>query len=123
MTQIVRLPSELPFPFSKAVRAGGFIFLSGQIPISDDGKPIYGPIGDQTRHVMERIASTLTDCGASLTDVVKVTVWLSDLALFAQFNQVYREYFLATALPARSTVCAALAFDVDIEMEVTAYRP
>lgn len=123
MPQIVRIPSELPFPFSKAVRAGGFIFLSGQIPISDDGKPIYGPIGDQTRHVMERIATTLTDCGASLTDVVRVTVWLSDLALFAEFNQVYKEYFLPTALPARSTVCAALAFDVDIEIEVTAYRP
>lgn len=122
MPNIVRLPSELPFPFSKAVRAGGFIFLSGQIPIDHEGKPVYGPIAVQTRLVLDRVALTLTDCGAALSDVVRVTVWLSDLALFAEFNKVYREYFLPTALPARSTVCASLAFDVDIEIEVTAYR-
>jgi 2-iminobutanoate/2-iminopropanoate deaminase len=122
MPNIVRLPSELPFPFSKAVRAGGFIFLSGQIPTDDEGRPVYGPIAAQTRLVLDRVAATLTDCGAALSDVVRVTVWLSDLALFAEFNQVYREYFLPSALPARSTVCAALAFDVDIEIEVTAYR-
>lgn len=123
MNAIVRLPSELPFPFSRAVRAGGFIYLSGQIPIDDAGKPVYGGIAEQTRVVLDRVAGTLAACDASLRDVVKVTVWLSDLALFGQFNEVYREYFAATALPARSLVCAQLAFDVDVEIEVTAYRP
>lgn len=122
MPAITRVPSELPFPFSKAVHAGGFIFLSGQIPIDKEGKPVRGPIADQTRLVLDRIAATLKDCGAGLEDVVRVTVWLSDLALFAEFNQIYREYFLPPALPARSTVAAALAFDVDVEIEVTAYR-
>ena len=123
MPAIVRIPSELPFPFSKAVKAGGFVYLSGQIPLDAAGKPVLGPIAGQTRLVLDKIAATLAVCGAELADVVRVTVWLSDMALFADFNEVYREYFPATALPARSTVCAALAFGVDIEIEVTAYRP
>jgi reactive intermediate/imine deaminase len=123
MSPIVRIPSALPFPFSRAVQAGGFIFLSGQIPIDEDGTPVHGPIADQTRLVLDRIVTSLAVCGAGLADVVKVTVWLSDLALFGQFNEVYRDYFQAHALPARSTVCAALAVGVDIEIEVTAYRP
>ena len=122
MSAIIRVPSELPFPFSKAVHAGGFIFLSGQIPIDHEGKPVRGPIADQTRVVLDRIAATLKECGAGMEDVVRVTVWLSDLGLFAEFNQIYREYFQQPALPVRSTVGAALAFDVDVEIEVTAYR-
>lgn len=123
MSGLTRIPSQLPFPFSKAVLAGGFIFLSGQIPLDGEGKPARGPIADQTRLVLDTIAATLAECGAGLTDVVRVTVWLSDLALFAAFNEVYREYFTQAALPVRSTVSAALAFGVDIEIEVTAYRP
>jgi len=122
MSAIIRVPSELPFPFSKAVHAGGFIFLSGQIPIDHEGKPVRGPIADQTRVVLDRVAATLKECGAGMEDVVRVTVWLSDLTLFAEFNQIYREYFQQTALPVRSTVSAVLAFDVDVEIEVTAYR-
>lgn len=122
MTNIVRTPSELPFPFSKAVEAGGFVFLSGQIPMDASGKPVQGPIGAQARNVLDRIALTLEQAGLGLADVVRVTVWLSDLALFADFNAVYREYFKAPDLPARSTVSARLAFDVDLEIEVTAYR-
>lgn len=123
MATITRIPSDLPFPFSKAVHAGGFLFLSGQIALTEDGKPVHGPIAAQTRLVLDRVAATLAECGSSMADVVRVTVWLSDLALFAEFNQVYREYFQADALPVRSTVCAALAFDVDVEIEVTAYKP
>ena len=122
MTNIVRTPSELPFPFSKAVQAGGFIFLSGQIALDGDGQPLRGPIGAQTRNVLETIAATLAQTGAGLADVVRVTVWLSDLALFGEFNDVYREFFKAPDLPARSTVQARLAFDVDVEIEVTAFR-
>lgn len=122
MQKIVRTPSDLPFPFSKTVEVAGFIFLSGQIPIDADGQPVRGTIGEQTRQVLDSISATLDRAGASLADVVKVTVWLSDLALFAQFNEVYREYFSAPNLPARSLVRAQLAFDVDVEIEVTAYR-
>ena len=55
MSAIIRVPSELPFPFSKAVHAGGFIFLSGQIPIDHEGKPVRGPIADQTRVVLDQL--------------------------------------------------------------------
>jgi len=123
MQDIERIPSELPLPFSKAVRAGGFIYLSGQIPMGDDGKPQRGSIEQQTGAVLERIAATLDALGSGLEDVVRVTVWLSDLALFASFNAVYGSYFKAPHLPVRSTVQAKLAFDVDVEIEVTAYKP
>ena len=72
--------------------------------------------------MLDRITATLDGAGSSLKDVVRVTVWLSDLALFGDFNAAYRDYFEAPDLPVRSTVCAKLAFDVDVEIEVTAYR-
>jgi len=123
MAGIERIPSDLPFPFSKAVKAGGFLYLSGQIPLRADGKPLQGGIEAQARNVLDRIGATLAELGSGLEDVVRVTVWLSDLALFASFNDVYRSYFKAPHLPVRSTVQARLAFDVDVEIEVTAYKP
>lgn len=122
MPNIERTPSNLPLPFSKAVQAGGFIFLSGQIALTRDGAPGKGPIEEQTRNVLDQIAETLAQLGSGLADVVRVTVWLSDLTLFARFNDVYCDYFKAPNLPARSTVRAQLAFDVDVEIEVTAFR-
>ena len=122
MPAIERIPSDLPYPLSKAVRAGGFLFLSGQIPLDAAGQPLRGDIGLQTRAVLDTIALTLKQCDAGLGDVVRVTVWLSDMALFAGFNEVYKTYFDGH-LPARSTVSAALALGVDIEIEATAYRP
>ena len=121
MAGIERTPSELPLPFSKAVRAGGFLFLSGQIPLDASGAPLRGTIEEQTANVIERIAASLAQQGSRLEDVLRVTVWLSDLALFARFNAVYAGYFQAPHLPVRSTVQAKLAFDVDVEIEVTAY--
>lgn len=122
MPHIERMPSNLPLPFSTAVQAGGFIFLSGQIALTPAGTPVVGTIEEQTNNVLARIAATLAELGSTLADVVRVTVWLSDLALFARFNEVYRAYFKAPDLPARSTVQAQLAFNVDVEIEVTAYR-
>lgn len=123
MPHIERIASDLPLPFSKAVKAGGFIYLSGQIPMNTDGTPLRASIDEQTRNVLGRISTTLEELGTSLEDAVRVTVWLSDLALFAKFNEVYGAYFKAPHLPVRSTVSAKLAFDVDVEIEVTAYRP
>lgn len=122
MPNIERIPSDLPLPFSKAVRAGGFVFLSGQIPLGADGAPLRGTIEEQTAAVLERVEAALAQAGSGIEDVVRVTVWLSDLALFARFNAVYAEWFKAPHLPARSTVEARLAFGVDVEIEVTAWR-
>ncbi|WYX18500.1 RidA family protein [Achromobacter xylosoxidans] len=116
---IQRLPSSLPFPFSRAVKAGGFLFLSGQVPMSAAGEVVRGDIQTQTRAACERIVESLA-AGARLDQVVKATVWLSDMGHFAGFNEVYKEFFGA-ALPVRSTVASALALNVDVEIEVQAY--
>ena len=85
---IQRFPSSLPFPFSRAVKAGGFLFLSGQVPMSASGEVVRGDIQTQTRAVCERIGESLAACGARFDQVVKATVWLSDMAHFAGFNEV-----------------------------------
>ncbi|SDQ55482.1 RidA family protein [Pseudomonas sp. B21-012] len=117
---IERIPSHLPYPFSKAVKVGGFLFLSGQIPLHADGEVVRGDIQVQTRAALERIGETLAECGVGFDQVVKATVWLSDMAHFAGFNEVYKSFF-ASGYPVRSTVSAGLALGVDVEIEVQAW--
>ncbi|SPO60573.1 RidA family protein [Pseudomonas inefficax] len=119
-TDIQRCPSSLPVPFSRAVKPGGFLFRSGQVPISAGGEVVRGDIQAQTRAACERIGESLAACGARFDQVVKATVWLSDMSHFAGFNEVYKEFFGA-ALPVRSTVASALALGVDVEIEVQAF--
>ena len=120
MNTITRIPSPLPVPFSKAVKAGGFIFLSGQLAMGPDAKIIDGDITVQTRVILEGIASTLKEAGASMADVVRANIWLSNLADFAAFNAEYAKHF-ANGLPARSTVQAELFGGALIEIEVQAF--
>lgn len=115
-----RFPSTLPYPFSKAIRVGDFLFLSGQIPMCADGEVVRGDIQAQTAAVMTRIGETLAECGSSFDQVVKATVWLSDMQHFAGFNEVYQRHF-NNGYPVRSTVSAGLALGVDIEIEVQAW--
>jgi 2-iminobutanoate/2-iminopropanoate deaminase len=115
-----RFPSTLPYPFSKAIRVGDFLFLSGQIPMSADGEVVRGDIQAQTAAVMTRIGETLAECGSSFDQVVKATVWLSDMRHFAGFNEVYQRHF-NNGYPVRSTVSAGLALGVDVEIEVQAW--
>lgn len=101
-------PSELPYPFSAAVRAGepdgpGLLFVSGQVGIRE-GKPGDG-IEEQTRFTLENIRDVLAQAGATLEDVVKVTVFLTDMSLWPALNNVYREYF-PNDPPARSALGA-----------------
>lgn len=114
-------PSGMPMPFSRAVRAGDFLLLSGQIPLDDRQQPLRGDIAAQTRNVMDRIGATLAHAGASWRDVVKVNVWLADLNDFAAFNAVYASYF-ETNFPVRSLVQAQLAFGVGVEIEAQAWQ-
>lgn len=109
-------------PLSKAIRAGDYVYLSGQVPLRGDGSVETGSIEDQTRVVMENIKEILSEAGCELSDVIKATAWLSDRADFAGFNGVYAEYF-SDAPPARSTVESRLMIDIRVEVEVTAYKP
>ena len=91
-------------PYSQAVVAGGFLFGSGQIPVDPEtGRIVEGGIKEQTRRVMENIKAILEAAGCTLEDVVSVTVFLSDLNDFEEFNRVYAEYFKGQP-PTRTTV-------------------
>lgn len=121
MTNLIRYPSPLSAPISRAVRAGDFVFLSGQTPKNSDLTPFRGDIQAQTRNVLEAIKASLTELGMGLDQVVRCTVWLSDIRMMASFNEVYRAYF-ANALPVRTTVEAKLSQGVDVEIEATAWK-
>lgn len=119
--QLQRYPSHLPYPFSKAIRVGDFLFLSGQVPMDPQGNVVLGDIREQTEAVMSRIGETLTECGVGFDQVVKATVWLTDMQYFAGFNEVYKRYF-DNGFPVRSTVGGSqLALGVDVEIEVQAW--
>ncbi|MGH6881196.1 RidA family protein [Hypericibacter sp.] len=107
---------------SRAVRAGGYVFLTGQIPFSHGQPMTTGTIEEQTRAVLEAIKETLSEAGCDMSDVVKSMVWLRDRADFPGFNAVYGEYFPEEP-PARSAVLSDLLVDVRVEVEVVAYRP
>lgn len=107
---------------SRAIRAGDFVFLTGQIPFKDGAPMTTGSIEDQTRAVLEEIKQTLGQAGCALSDVVKAMVWLTDRADFPGFNAVYGEYF-PLAPPTRSAVVNDLLVDVRVEVEVVAYKP
>ena len=96
-------PSDLPYPFSAAVRTGDLLFVSGQVGMRD------GKVGDgieeQTRFTLENVKDVLAQAGCSLADVVKVTVFLTDMSLWPKMNEVYAEYFPKDK-PARSALGA-----------------
>ncbi|NNE23597.1 MAG: RidA family protein [Rhizobiales bacterium] len=107
---------------SRAIRAGDFVFLTGQVPFKDGVPMTTGSIEDQTRAVLDDIRVTLAEAGCELGDVVKSMIWLTERADFPGFNAVYGEYF-PDAPPARSAVVNDLLVDVKVEVEVVAYRP
>ena len=107
-------------PFSRAVRAGHFIFVSGQVPLGDDAEIVPGGIVEHTHQTMKNVISALESAGAALKDVVKCTVWLEDARDFASFNRIYLSYFKDHP-PARSCVESRLMIDAKVEIEAIAY--
>ena len=94
-------------PYEQAIKVGGFIYTAGQIPIDPKtGNLIAGNMGEQTRQVLENLKAVLEAAGSSLDKVVKVTVFLKNMADFGALNEIYAEY-LGNAKPARSTVAVA----------------
>jgi 2-iminobutanoate/2-iminopropanoate deaminase len=108
-------------PYSQAVRAGGLVFLSGQIALDPaTGHLEGGDVKAQTRRVIENLKAVLEAAGASLEKVVKTTVFLKDMNDFVAMNEVYADYFGKIA-PARATVQAArLPKDVSVEIDAIA---
>jgi len=109
-------------PYSQAIRAGGFVFASGQIPLDPATNTVVeGDITVQTHRVLKNLSAVLESAGLTFADVVKTTVYLADMSEFAAMNVVYAEYFVAPA-PARATVQAArLPRDVRVEIDFIAF--
>lgn len=108
-------------PYSQAVIANGFVFLSGQIPLDPStGTLVDGSIADQTRRVLNNLSSVLKSVGADLSNVVKTTVFMKDLGQFDEMNKAYAEFFTGNK-PARATVeVSRLPKGAEIEIEAIA---
>ncbi len=121
--EVIKIPNAPERPYSPAIRAGDYIFVSGQVGVRDNqGNEIEG-IEGQTKQCLDNASLILEMAGSSLTDVVKVTVFLTDVASFARMNEVYQTYFPENP-PARSTIAASLVNPAMlVEIECIAYCP
>jgi reactive intermediate/imine deaminase len=109
-------------PLSPVRFAGSTAYISGQLPRGGDGKIIAGDMQDQCRQALANLEVVLKSAGLELSDVVKVTAWITDADYMADFNLVYREYF-AEPYPTRSTIVSDLIVpDAMVEIEAVAYR-
>ena len=108
-------------PYSQATIAGGFLFTAGQIPLNPtSGSVVPGDVAAQSRQVLANLSAVLKEAGLTWMDVVKTTVFLTDMADFPRFNEIYAAA-LGDARPARSTVqVAALPRGVNVEVELIA---
>jgi 2-iminobutanoate/2-iminopropanoate deaminase len=108
-------------PYSQAIKAGGFVFVSGQIPIDPQtGEFVAGGIAEQTERVLKNLAAVLEAAGSGLDQVLKTTVFLADMKEYSGMNEVYAKYFNVSP-PARATVAAAgLPRDALVEIEAVA---
>ena len=112
-------------PYSQAVRAGEFVFASGQIPLDPaTGKIVTGEIEDEARQVLANLAAVLEAAGSGLERVVKATVYLTDLSLFPRVNTIYAEAFRFDPAPAHVTIgVSALPLGAQVEIDAVALVP
>jgi 2-iminobutanoate/2-iminopropanoate deaminase len=109
-------------PFHPAVRAGDFIFVSGQVAKDENGNMCVGNIEEETRWTLEGIKRILALDGATMADVVRATVYLEDARNFGRYNKVFAEFF-PEAMLARTTVEARAVIECKIEIDVVAFSP
>ena len=111
-------------PYSHAVRAGGLLFCSGQVPLDPaSGELVEGPVAVQARRCLDNLAAVCAAAGASLDDAVRLTIYMTDLGAFAELNEAYAAYFPGEA-PARVTVgVVALPKGAQVEIEAVVALP
>lgn len=115
-------PKNPNLPFHPAVRAGDFIYVSGQVAKDERGVMVAGTIEEETRATLEAVRRALRAAGSDLSDIVKMNVYLGDARDFGRYNGVFREYFPDGRL-ARTTVEARAVINTKIEMDCIAYAP
>ncbi len=123
--QVIGGPLEIDgrvLSLSKAIRAGDFVFITGQVPMRDGEPMTDGTIEEQTRACLDGLNEILAEAGCELGDVVKSMVWLKKREDFPGFNSVYAEYFPSEP-PTRSTLVSDFLIDILVEIECVAYRP
>jgi 2-iminobutanoate/2-iminopropanoate deaminase len=126
MTEIIETPQapKAIGPYSQAVRAGGWLFVSGQVPLDPKSGTLDGAtVAEQTERVLKNLAAVLAAGGSGLGRVLKTTVYMTDLARFAEMNEVYARHFSAAggSFPARATVqVAALPKGALVEIDAVA---
>lgn len=109
-------------PFHPAVRAGDFIFVSGQVPKDENNNMISGTIEEETLATLKTIARVIADEGATLSDVVRITTYLEDTRDFGRYNKAFLEG-IGDAVLARTTVEAKAVINTKIEMDAVVYKP
>lgn len=109
-------------PLTPAIRAGDFVFISGQVPAGKNNSIVPGGIEEQTQQVLDNLQAALALADCRLQDVVKTTVWLEDARDFSAFNKIYGRYF-DTKPPTRTTVESRLMIGIKLEIEALAYKP
>lgn len=114
-------PISSHLPFSAAVEANGFVFVSGQASVDDQGVIVSGDFEQEMRRSMSNVQRILAAVGLDLGDVVRVTSYVHDVAHLPQYNSLYREYFSAP-LPARTTITSCLSTALKFEIDVIAVR-
>ena len=109
-------------PYSQAITAGNLVFTSGQIHLTPEGKLLEGTIEEQTHQVMKNLQAVLEAAGVSFKEVVKTTIYVTDMAVYGKINEVYGSYF-SDPFPARETVqAAALPLGAKVEISMVAVK-
>lgn len=109
-------------PFSQAVISGNFVFTSGQIYLTKEGKLLEGTIEEQTHQIMKNLKAILESVGVTFSDVVKTTIYVTDMSVYSKVNEVYGSY-MTEPFPARETVCVKeLPLSSKIEISMVAMK-
>lgn len=109
-------------PFSQAIKTDNYIFTSGQIYLTTEGKLLEGTIEEKTHQVLNNLKNILEEAGSSFENVVKTTIYVTDMSVYGKINEVYGEYFKEPC-PAREVVCVqALPLDAEVEISMIAAK-
>jgi 2-iminobutanoate/2-iminopropanoate deaminase len=109
-------------PFSPAIKAGDYVFISGQASVDDEGKIVNGTFAEECRRSFENLGKILSAAGLDFSDVIQVRNYVNHQEDLAEFNQIYREFF-STPFPARTTIMGCLGTLLKFEVDAVAYSP
>jgi 2-iminobutanoate/2-iminopropanoate deaminase len=109
-------------PFSPAIKAGDYVFISGQASVDDEGKIVNGTFAEECRRSFENLGKILSAAGLDFCDVIQVRNYVNHQEDLAEFNQIYREFF-STPFPARTTIMGCLGTLLKFEVDAVAYSP